>query len=122
MLVRHERGAALDVIRHCEHALVDGVKSLPGPAPLERSIVNGFPSEAAEICRHALAGPLSQVGYFRNYSEYNRRQNLTFAINVLAQHGNTTDIRLLREYADDAALGTNATAAVRMVEERLAAA
>ena len=120
VLVRHERGAALDVIRHCEHAFLEGLERLPGPAPLERSIVNGFPIEAAEICRHALAGSVSQVGYFPHYSEYDRRRNLTFAIHMLAQHGGSTDLRLLKDYADDAALGTTAIAAVRMIEGRLA--
>ena len=122
VLVRHECGAALDVLRHCEHALVDGVQLLPGPVPVERSIVNFFPGEAAEICRHALAGPVSQVGYFRHYSEHDRQQNLTFAIDVLARHGNSTDLRLLRAYANDATLGTSAIAAVRAIEERMAAA
>ena len=117
VLVRHEHGAALDVLRHCEYALVEGVQLLPGPVPVERSIVNGFPGEAAEICRHALAGPASQVGYFRHYSEYDRRNNLTFAIDVLARHGKSTDLRLLRGYANDAALGTSAIAAVKAIEE-----
>ena len=94
VLLRHERGAALDIIRHCEYALVQGVKRLPGSAPLERSIVNAFPIEAVEICRQAVAGTVSQVGFFRYHSEYHRRQNLTFAIDVLAQHGNSTDLRL----------------------------
>ena len=122
VLVRHDRSAALDVVRHCEHALVEGVERLPGSAPVERSIVNGFPNEAAEICRHALSAPVRQVGYFQHSSEYDRRQNLTFAIDVLAQHGNSTDLGLLRGYADDAALGTNAIAAVRTLEERLTSA
>ena len=87
VLLRYERGAALDIIRHCEYALVQGVKRLPGSAPLERSIVNAFPIEAVEICRQAVAGTVSQVGFFRYHSEYHRRQNLTFAIDVLAQHG-----------------------------------
>ena len=122
VLVRHERGAALDVLRHCEYTLVEGVQRLPGPVPVERSIVNCFPCEAAEICRHALAGPVCQVGYFRHFSDHDRQQNLTFAIDVLARHGNSTDLRLLRAYANNAALGTSAIAAVRAIEERMAAA
>lgn len=120
VLVRHERGSALDVIRYCERALVEGLKNLPGPAPVERSIVNVFPIEAAEISRHALAKSASQVGYFRHYSEYDGRQNETFAIDVLAQHGNSTDLRLLRKYAHDAAVGTSAIAAMKKIEERVA--
>ncbi|MCY4534826.1 MAG: NERD domain-containing protein [Bryobacterales bacterium] len=121
VLVRHEHGAALDVIRHCEQAFLEGLERLPGRAPLERSIVNGFPVEAAEICRNALAGSVSQVGYFPHHSEYVQKRNLTFAIQVMALHGGSTDLRLLKDYADDAALGTTAIAAVRVIEGRLAA-
>ena len=122
VLLRHENGAALDVIRRCEHAFVEGLSRLPGSQPTERSIVNAFPSEAAEICRQALARSASQIGYFQHHFDYHRRQNLTFAIDVLARYGNSTDLRLLREYADDATLGTTVIAAVRTIENRLAAA
>ena len=120
VLLRHERGAALDVIRECEHALVRGMWELPLPTPVERSIVDAFPLEATEICRQALAGSIRQVGYFRHH--YDRRQNLTFAIDILAQCGNSTDLRLLRQYANEAALGTSAIAAVRTIEDRLGTA
>ena len=120
VLLRHERGAALDVVRRCEHALFRGTWEMPLPTPVERSIVNAFPLEATEICRHALAGSITQVGYFRHYRENDQRRNLIFSMGVLGQHGNTTDLRLLREYAGDAALGTSAIAAVRTIECRLA--
>ena len=119
VLLRHERGAALDVIRECEDA-PDDMSKLIGPTLVERSIVNAFPIEATEICRHALAGSISQIGYFRHH--YDRQQNLTFAISVLAQRGNSTDLRLLREYAEDPAFGTSAIAAVRTIEDRLGTA
>ena len=122
VLLRHERGAALDVIRECEDALDRDMSKLIGPTPVERSIMNTFPIEATEICRHALAGSIRQIGYFRHYSEYDRQQNLTFAINVLAQRGSSTDLRLLREYAEDPAFGTSAIAAVRTIEDRLGTA
>ena len=122
ILLQHERGAALDVVRRCEHALLQRVKHLVDSTPAERSLVNAFPIEVAEICRHALAAPIDQIGHFRHYSEYDRQENLTFAIDVLAKYGNSTDLRLLREYADHAALGTSAIAAVRAIEERLPAA
>lgn len=121
VLVRHEHGAALDVIRRCEYAYLEVLEDLPGPPLLERSIVNGFPIAAAEICRRALTGSGSQVGYFPHHSKHDRWRNLTFAIHVLAQHGGSTDLRLLKDYAGDAALGTTAIAAVGTIEERLAA-
>ena len=122
VLIQHDRNAALGAIRHCEHALVDRLARRPGSDLSERSIVNGFPNEVVEICRHALSSPVSQVGYFRHYLEYDRQQDLTFAIDVVAQHGNSTDLRLLREYANDVALGTSAISAVRTIEERLTGA
>ena len=122
VLLRHENGAALDVIRRCEHASVEGLSRLSGSAPMERSIVNTFPGETAEICRQALAGSFRQIGYFQHHFDYHRHRNLTFAIDVLARYGNSTDLRLLREYADDTALGTAVIAAVRAIEDRLARA
>lgn len=121
VLGRHEQGAALDVIRNCEHALVEGVKHLPGEAPVDRTIVGRFPTEVAEICRHALLRPALQVGYFHHFLHSDRHQDLKVAIDILAHHGNTTDLPLLRRCAADRILGTSAIVAVRTVEERLAA-
>lgn len=120
VLIQHERGVALDVIQRCERATLDGVTRLSGEPLVERSILSGFPAEAAEICRQALARPLSQVGYFRHYSNYDRLQNLTLALDVLAHHGNRVDLSLLRQYATDPTLGTSAIEAVKMIEKRLA--
>ncbi|MCH8095564.1 MAG: NERD domain-containing protein [Proteobacteria bacterium] len=119
ILARHEQGAALDVIRDCEHALVEGLKHLPGKTPVERSIVGRFPAEVVEICRHALLRPAIQIGYFRHFSDYDRHQDLEFAINVLAHHGNTTHLTLLRRCAGDPALGITAIAAVKVAEQRM---
>ena len=118
-LVKHERNAAIDAIRNCERALFDRVTPLPGSALAKRSIVSDFPDEVAEICRHALSAPASQIGYFPHPTEYDRQQSLTFAINVLAEHGNSTDLELLRGYANDSALGTTAISSVKALEERL---
>ena len=122
VLIKHDRNAALGAIRHCEHALVDRLVGRPSSDLSERSIVSGFPDEVVEICRCALSSPVSQVGYFQHYLECDRQQDLTFAIGVMAQHGNSTDLRLLREYANDLALGTRAISAVRTIEERLTCA
>ena len=117
-LVRHERGAALNVVHLCEEAYVQRVDRPAGEGLASRSIVLSFPGEAAEICRHALARPENLVGYFRHYSEFGRQGDLTFAINVLGQLGNSTDLRLLREYANDAVQGATALAAVKAIEDR----
>lgn len=124
VLLRHDRGAALDVIRFCEHelrrwGLADGLKGHAGAEPPELSIVSGFPAEAVEVCRHALADPSSQIGYFGSGQSYDDLQNLPFAMDVLAGHGVSTDLHVLRGYRDDPALGTRAIAAVKVLEERL---
>lgn len=74
--------------------------------------------QAVEICRHGLLKKTIQKGYFQHYSESERRQDLEFAIGVLAQHGNTADATLLRRLATDPVLGKSAIAAIKTLEER----
>lgn len=124
VLLRHDRGAALDVIRFCEYelrrwGLAEGLKGHAGAEPPELSIVSGFPAEAVEVCRHALADPSSQIGYFGSGQSYDDLHNLPFAMDVLAGHGVSTDRELLRGYKDDAALGRTAIDAIKALEERL---
>ena len=120
VLARHRLNAALDVIRHCEHAFIEGLERLPGKAPIERSIVGRFPTEVAEVCRHAPVHPVRQISYLRHFSDFDKQLNLIFAIDVLAHHGNSTDLLLLRRCAADPIIGTSAIAAVKTIEERLA--
>lgn len=124
VLLQHDRGAALDVIRFCEHelrrwGLAEGLKGPVGAEPPELSIVSAFPAEAVEVCRHALDDPASQIAYFESRQSYDERQNLPFAMSVLARYGNSTDLHVLRGYKDDAALGTRAIDAIKVLEERL---
>ena len=118
LLMQHERGATLNIIHLCEEAFVQGVDRLLGENPAYRSPVQNFSVEATEICRHALTRPESLVGYFRHYIDFDRQRDLAFAITVLSQYGNSTDLQLLREYANDTYLGTTAIAALRKLEER----
>ena len=125
VLRRHERGAALDVLRLCEtelrsYGLAEGLDDLRGSAPVERSIVSSFPSQVVEIGRHALADSSGQVGYFESWRDPGRERNLSFAIDVLAHYGNSTDLQLLKKFAEDVGLGTSAISAVRTLEARLA--
>lgn len=112
---------ALNVIRHCEHALIEGTHRLPGNAPVERSILSRFPAETADICRRALRDADSQTGYFQHYFDFDHRQDMTLAMDVLARHGDDTDLGLIKGFADDTALGKQAVEAVKSLEERLAA-
>lgn len=120
-LARDGFNTALNVIRHCEHALIEGTQRLPGKAPVERSILGRFSSEIADICRRALRDADSQTGYFQHYSDFDRRQDMTLAMDVLARHGDSTDLGLIKRYADDNALGKLAIMSVKSLEERLAA-
>lgn len=111
---------AVNVIRHCEHVLIEGAHRLPGKAPVERSILSRFPAEATDICRRALCDSDSQTGYFQHYSDFDRRQDMTLAIDVLARHGDGADLGLIKGYADDTTLGQRAIEAVKALEKRLA--
>lgn len=120
-LARDGFNTALNVIRHCEHALIEGMQRLPGKAPVERSILVRFSDEIADICRRALRDADSQTGYFQHYSDFDRRQDMTLAMDVLARHGDSTDLVLIKGYADDNALGKLAITSVKSLEKRLAA-
>ena len=113
--------AALNVIRHCEHALIEGTQRLPGNAPVERSILNRFPAETTDICRRALRDADNQTGYFQHHFDFDRQQDMTLALDVLAHYGDGSDLGLIKGYADDSTLGKRAIEAVRTLEERLAA-
>ena len=119
VLAEHGRDATLDVLRLCEYARMAGTLHLLGDAPVVQSIVGRFPTEMADICRHALRKPEGQVGYFRYFSDHDRRQNLSFAIHVLERYGNSTDAPLLRRYASEPCLGTGAIEALQAIEDRL---
>ncbi len=110
---------ALNVIRPCEPALIEGTRRLPGNAPVERSILSRFPAETIDICRRALRDADSQTGYFQHYFDFDRRQDLALAMNVLARCGDSTDLGLIKGYADDNTLGKQAIEAVKSLEERL---
>ena len=118
VLARHGLGAALGVIRDCEYVGIQSVRRLFGDSPVEWSIVGRFPTEVAEVCRQALVQPVRQLGYFHNFSDYKKPENLKFAIDILAHHGNSTDIWLLRRFAADSILGTSAIAAVKTIEDQ----
>ena len=112
---------ALNVIRHCEHALIHETHRLTGNAQVERSILSQFAAETADICRRALRDADSQTGYFQHYSDFDRRQDMTLAMDVLAHHGHSTDVELIKGYADDSTLGKQAIEAAKSLEERLGA-
>ena len=110
---------ALNVIRHCEHALIEGTHRLLDNAQIERPILSRFPAETADICRRALRDADSQTGYFQHYFDFDRRQDMTLAMDVLARCGDSTDLGLIKGYADDKTLGKQAIEAVKSLEERL---
>ena len=118
VLVQHEKGAALDVLRKCEMASTEGFKLLPGDVPVVSSIVTLHPSEAVEISRDALSVHLTQAGYHDGMADFAREEILTFGIRILERHGNKSDCSLLRNYASGQKYGKCAIAALRAIEER----
>ena len=112
--------SSLHVIRQFEQVSYH-MERMPGGSPVVRSIPRRFPDEVLRICRRFLSAPENQVGYFQHYSEYDRMKDRQFAIEFLGWHGNSTDLRSLRLYANDRVVGTTAVAAIKRMEERLEA-
>ena len=78
-----------------------------------------FPDEAARISRDALSDPMSQVGYFRQWSRFDRERIVAFGIRVLERYGNGSDRLLLRRYASSQEYGRAAIAALKAIEDRV---
>ena len=119
ILDRHGKDATLDVLRECEGVSSEGFKLLPGNGPVVRSVVARFPAEAAAMSRVALRNPEDQVGYFRTWSRFDKKQILEFGIGILASYGNRSDGPLLRRYAESSEHGASAIAALRAIDDRL---
>ena len=119
VLSQNGNGAALDVLRECEHVSGEGFELLPGDGPVLRSVVGRYPAEAATISRDALRNPTSQIGYFRHWSRFDRERILAFGIRVLESYGNRSDRSLLRQYASSQEHGRRAIAALKAIEERV---
>ena len=120
ILTRDARDAALDVIRECESVSREGFDLLPGDVPVEHSIVERFPAEAAGLCRDALLEPDRQLGYFRYFSRFERDRVLAFAIEVLKHHGGGRDRAVLQTYARTEEYVRGAMRALKTIEERQA--
>lgn len=118
ILTNEGKDAALDILRECEGVLREGWDLLPGDEPVVISIIVRFPDEAAAISRKALANPMSQVGYFRQQSYFDRKRIIAFGIGVLEMCGKSSDRMLLRRYASSKEYGEQAIAALRAIEAR----
>lgn len=94
ILCCHEWGSALNAIAMCENFLRSGVSiELMLHSESDKiSIIDSFPQEVAEVCRQALMNPYIQKTYFQ-WSE----NEIDFAINVLGELGDITDLPLLRD-------------------------
>ena len=117
VLIAHWQDVTLDILRLCEDTGTEMLRLL-GDVPIVQSIIGRFPTEMADIGRHALHEPERLAGYSRHFSDHGRYQDLSFAIRILARHGNSTDAPLLRRYTSDPNLGTDAIAALQAIEER----
>ena len=92
VLAEGGKSTALDVLRECEVSW-DSLESLPGSAPVVRSVAVRFPSEATAISRGALHDPDSKIGYCRTWSRFDQQQMLAFGIRMLASFGKDSGVR-----------------------------
>ena len=120
ILVQDKSCVSLDVIRRCEHQHISNLDRLPGTENIITSILNSFPEEVVQICRRSLAEPSRLITYYPALAQSDRRKNLIFAINVIGLYGNSTDLPMLRDTANDPDLGSSAIEAVRALDDRLA--
>ena len=121
VLARHEQGAAVDAILHCEDPVLRSLSRLSQMPHVAQSLVQCFPAQMAEACRQALLHPCAQVGYFRHFPFHGRDKLLMFSMSVLGEHGTVADLPLLRSYVDNSTLAPRVLATVKNLENRLAA-
>ncbi len=119
ILIFEGKDVTLDVLRECEAVIRQEWNLLPGDEPIMSSIVDSYPDEAAAICRDALNAPMNLIGYFRQWSSFDRERVITFGIDVLKRYGNESDRALLRKFATSNEHGKQAIAALRTIEERV---
>jgi hypothetical protein len=110
---------ALNVLSACSQLMIETTDKFPGGAKAQMSIVKLYPQESTRVCRRALEQPESLAGYFQFYDADNRLRDQTFALGVLGQHGQSTDLPLLRKLAQSPELGRAALIEIRRLEERL---
>jgi hypothetical protein len=116
ILLRHELGISLGVIKECESTLKEGLKRLSGGEPIRLSIIESFPEEMSDICRHALSNTMIQHA---RRPWIKKEEILDYAIRVLGVCGNAADLMLLRGMVDHQYYGRAAVLAVQSLEKRL---
>jgi len=117
-LRKWELGVALAAMHACAD-LHFSRERWSGFASAPLTILEFFPTEAAEVCRRALENPDRQIGYFRHFESIERDQAFDFAVKVLGDCGNSTDLPFLRGLATSPKLGRSAVNAIRVLEARL---
>lgn len=106
---------ALNVIADCSNLMIRSTDKLPG-GKATLSIAKLCPEEAAVICRTGLESPEALAGYFQYYD---RRRDLNFALQLLSKHGGSSDLLLLRKYAQSSELSRSALDGIRYLEGQL---
>ena len=116
-LSHHEHGVAAGVISEFYHAHTiwsEGLSRLPGTEPICLSICELFPAETVPIFRECLRNPTQQHGYF---DWLNQNITFEFAVQVLGEWGNSTDIPLLRIWSVLSSTAQQALKAISKLEQ-----
>jgi hypothetical protein len=115
--LRHNTGLAAATIREFSREdcwWTESLSRLAGSEPVHVQIEAAFPDEIAEICRHCLRNPEWQHGYF-DHNDLSGHV-FDFAIDVIAEWGNVTDIPLLQAWSRDSRVGKTALTAIAKLE------
>ncbi|MYM88439.1 hypothetical protein GTP91_14815 [Rugamonas sp. FT82W] len=83
------------------------------------SLVQRYPELSVAICRVALTRRDEQVSYFAHERPGTTESIGRFAIQVLAEVGDISDLQLLRGLCDLESYGTSALRAIEKIEERM---
>ena len=116
VLSRHDLGASTGVLRDLDHShfhFGDRLLRRPDAEKACTSIGEAFPAEVAEICRQCLRSPSLQRGYFEYFDP---GEVLAYAVEALGTWGDSADLVLLRSFADNPRLGSNAIGAIKKLE------
>jgi hypothetical protein len=99
---------------HYAHPLwSEGLSRLPGTEPVQFSIAAFFPEMTVRVCRECLRHPDQQRGYFE---WLDRQSTFDFAIEILGQWGDATDVLLLRIWSIMPNFGKAALDAIKKLE------
>ena len=83
------------------------------------SLLRSFPHAMREIGRRTLSGTFAPVIYFSSPFDREQVEVAQFAIEILAVHGDDTDLHHLRSLSENKHVGVPAIQAIKAIEQRI---